>query len=212
MYNKVMNKVFLFDFDGTISDSMETLVKIFNEIVDVYHLPRKIRKDEVSHLRKLHLKQLIKDFGISPLKIPFILFSARKMFSKYIPEIKPVKEIQTTITELKKRKFTLGIISSNNTDNIRIFLKRNNLNVFDFIHSEQSLFGKDKVLKHVIEKYKLPINNSYYIGDELRDIEAAHKVGLKMIAVTWGANAKDVLSKESPEFLIDKPSDLLKID
>ena len=47
--------------------------------------------------------------------------------------------------------------------------------------------------------------------DEVRDIEAARKSGIKSVAVTWGYNSKDALLKENPDFLINSPDELRNI-
>ena len=50
-----------------------------------------------------------------------------------------------------------------------------------------------------------------YIGDEVRDIVSTRKVGVNMIAVTWGYNARTRLQRESPGWLVDKPADILEV-
>ena len=51
----------------------------------------------------------------------------------------------------------------------------------------------------------------YFVGDEVRDIEAGKKVGINTIAVSWGYNTKSALDKEHPDYLIDFPLELEKI-
>jgi phosphoglycolate phosphatase len=50
-----------------------------------------------------------------------------------------------------------------------------------------------------------------YIGNEDRDIHAAHKLKIPIIAVTWGYNVRELLATEKPDYLIDKPEELLGI-
>ncbi|PSB03825.1 HAD family hydrolase, partial [Merismopedia glauca] len=50
-----------------------------------------------------------------------------------------------------------------------------------------------------------------YVGDETRDIEAARKSKIKAIAVCWGFNFREILAKYKPDFLIDRPSQLLEV-
>ena len=63
----------------------------------------------------------------------------------------------------------------------------------------------------------LPVNlifsksNVYFVGDEVRDIEAGKKTRIKTIAVSWGYNTKDALARERPDYLIDSPLDLKTI-
>ena len=49
------------------------------------------------------------------------------------------------------------------------------------------------------------------MGDETRDVEAAKKANIKVVAVTWGFNSPEALAKENPDFLINHPSELLEV-
>ena len=55
---------------------------------------------------------------------------------------------------------------------------------------------------------KLAPENVAYVGDETRDIQAAKKVGLRSVAVTWGLNTHDALAASSPDHIVLTPDDL----
>jgi phosphoglycolate phosphatase len=50
-----------------------------------------------------------------------------------------------------------------------------------------------------------------YIGDEPRDIIASKAVKIKIAAVTWGYSNKKLLAEYNPDFIIDRPQEILKI-
>jgi phosphoglycolate phosphatase len=50
-----------------------------------------------------------------------------------------------------------------------------------------------------------------YVGDETRDIEAARKIQIQVIAVSWGFNSREVLAEQKPDFLISHPSQLIEV-
>ena len=50
-----------------------------------------------------------------------------------------------------------------------------------------------------------------YVGDEVRDIDAAKKTGIKVIAVGWGFNSQEALAAQNPDFLIERPQELIEI-
>lgn len=49
------------------------------------------------------------------------------------------------------------------------------------------------------------------MGDEIRDIDAAKKTGIKVIAVGWGFNSPQALAAQNPNFLIERPQELIEI-
>ena len=103
----------------------------------------------------------------------------------------------------------MGIVTSNDRENVLLFLKNNRLErIFDFVYTGKSLFGKDKVFARLFRQRGLSPADVVYIGDETRDVEACKKIGIPMIAVTWGMNNKTILASMKPEGIADSPDDL----
>ena len=65
-----MENVLVFDFDGTIVDSKDIGINIYNEIAEEYNF-KKIDNSVVSNLSALSIAQKCKVLGIPVSKIPF---------------------------------------------------------------------------------------------------------------------------------------------
>ena len=85
------------------------------------------------------------------------------------------------------------------------------LDLFDFIDCDKSLFGKKRALNRLIKQKSLSLQRTYYVGDEVRDIEAAHGAKIHAIAVSWGFNSFDRLKLANPDYLISHIEELLKL-
>lgn len=203
MYKKIL----IFDFDGTIVDSKELLFNTFNQLSHKYGY-KEIKKEEIEFHRNKTIKELLQLLGISWIKLPLLLIEYRKNYSKSISNIKSIVNMNEVLQKLHKNNYLLGIVSSNSKENILTFLKKNKLDIFSVIYSGRSLFGKDRILANLINKHKFIKEQVIYIGDEVRDIEAAKKVGLKIIAVTWGFQSKLILEKYNPDFIVNNPTEL----
>ncbi|MBP9855081.1 MAG: HAD-IA family hydrolase [Candidatus Omnitrophica bacterium] len=203
-------QILLFDFDGTIADTFMQIVEISNRLSPEFKF-KLIHPHEIDILKHNTLEETIEYLHVPKLKIPRILLRARAELHKDINSIKPIKHIEEVLHKLKQQGFYMGIITTNSVKNVREFLQAHDLDFFDFISSTSKVFGKSNSLKTLIRKKKLKIEHAYYVGDEIRDIQAAKRAGIKMIAVTWGFNAKDILQKHNPDYLISTPSELVKI-
>ena len=84
-------------------------------------------------------------------------------------------------------------------------------NLFSFIYTERTLFSKDKALNKFIKRNNLIPEQVMYVGDETRDIEASKKINVKVVAVSWGFNSEEALARQNPDFLINKPSELVDL-
>jgi HAD superfamily hydrolase (TIGR01549 family) len=202
-------KTILFDFDGTIADTMKKAIEIYNQLA----LKNNFTLVDENNLRQLQNKkpmEILKILHIPLRKLPSIANKIRKELKSSLGEISTFNGIQEALLEIKQLHYKIGIISTNNRDNIQLFLEYNNLCYFDFIFSGKKMFGKHRLLKKVIKKNNLSVDEIIYIGDEIRDIDACRKVGIKIISVCWGYNDKDSLMRENAGFIVEKPAEILK--
>ena len=208
--NSLKDTIVIFDFDGTIADSLTLFIDAINKFVDDFGY-KKIQPEEVKMLQSKRPRQILRHLHISLLKLPFVLKRVRREINKKVAQARPSVDIKNTLTELKKNGCEIGILTSNTEQNVKEFLTNNNLDVFDFLYSGNSIFGKGAVLKSIIKKNRFASNRIYYVGDEIRDIDAAKKTRVKMIAVSWGFNTIEALKGEGPDHTADTPQQILKI-
>lgn len=195
----------IFDFDGTLCDSLDESIIIANQFLKLIGKPLLTNK----LVRERGMKQVMLDYKVPLVLLPAFMLYYRWQAGKRIANMTIFPGIFETIIKLSK-EHTLGIVTSNSVTNVKAFLDQHNLaNCFDFIDSELSWIAKDKKVLNVIKKYNLSRSTTYYIGDETRDIQAMNRIGIKMIAVSWGIEDKQLLVANKPYQVIDKPSELL---
>jgi phosphoglycolate phosphatase len=204
-------KVIIFDFDGTIADTVDALVTIANRLaLEFGYVP--INSQELVLLRNLTAREIIKYSGVSLFKIPFMVKKVKGELKHKIPELTPIEGINAALIELHNQGYHLGIITSNSQENVNQFLKFHNLDyLFDFIYSGVTIFGKTTIINNVLRQKHFQPESVIYVGDETRDIESAKKANIKVIAVSWGFNSPEALSKQNPDFLIHHPHELLAV-
>ncbi len=205
-----MSKLVIFDFDGTIADTVPFLFSVINDIAVENGLKR-ATDEEIEKLRDKTIKEAIKIYNISPMKLVQLIKRVREEISKNIETFLPFNGIPDLISSLKAKGYVVGIMSSNSKDNIVKFLEKNNITNIDFVSTSSNLLGKSKSINKLISKYQAEAGEAFYIGDEIRDVVAAHKAKAKAIAVSWGANTIAALQKTNPEYLVSKPGDILSI-
>lgn len=207
-------KAIIFDFDGTIAN---TLPYTFEKIIEINRrLKVTGKKDEeiIKKIREMDYRQLMREFKVSWLKIPLIIWEikkAQKELYKKIEQIKAFKGIEKLIIELKKKGVNCYIYSSNIKKNIEKFLEINNLKTyFKKIYTGSNLLGKDKDLLFILKKEGLKREEVFYVADEVRDVLACQKAKIRIIAVSWGLNSPQLLKKTGALFIIKKPEEILK--
>ena len=205
-----MTKVIIFDFDGTLADTIDILLSITNRLSAEFGF-KSATKEELAQLSNLNSWQILQYSGISIFKFPLLIRRLKAELHSEVPHIQLFPGIKEVLLELKKRGFQLGIITSNSRENVLGALERNGLqDTFTFIYSG-STFGKHKVINKWLRIENIHTEKVVYVGDEIRDIDAAKKTGIKVIAVGWGFNSPQALAAQNPNFLIERPQELIEI-
>ncbi|MDF9795984.1 phosphoglycolate phosphatase [Catalinimonas alkaloidigena] len=199
----------LFDFDGTIADSLYRLLEISNTLAEEYGFS-KLDKEDIARFRSKSTLEAFKELKVPLLKIPIIASRVKREFQKEVHLIKPFAQMEKVLP-LLGQLFRLGILTSNTPSNVECFLKTNQLPFFDFIYSSSNIFGKSRVLRKIMREKQFRPEELVYIGDEMRDIEAAKNLGIDMVAVSWGAHTAKALASLKPSYLIHQPDELLTL-
>lgn len=192
----------VFDFDGTLADTFDIIKTIALNEYGEYDVDIDLFKSEGA-------KGLLKKVNIPRWKLPGMILNVTSKLRNN-SDIKLFPGIIDMLNNLKK-DYKIGILSSNSKENIIHTLKKYNIeDMFEFVYSESSLFGKHLVLKKMCNKYNINPLEVIYVGDEDRDIIAAKKTKIKTIAVTWGFNTNEKLSRENPDYLVDSPIQIVE--
>ena len=203
-----MIRAIIFDFDGTVADTFHIVLKNANRLC------KELGLKQVKYTPKLRDKSM-REIVKEDLKIPMFKISkyAKRVKELIKPELKKAKTfkgIKQVLDKLSK-KYKIGILTTNAKETVKTVLKNSKINSVDFIFSDSSVFGKHRMLKRLMKKYKLKKDELIYVGDEIRDINACRKIGVRIIAVGWGYNSKKALKKNKPDHLVTKPEQLLSL-
>jgi phosphoglycolate phosphatase len=201
----------IFDYDGTIADTftptMEILAADYKKWGDRFN-----KKYTINELRGLPIKEIVKTIPGGWWKFSYLLWKSKRFIRAHEREIKAYPGIVYTLRTLHNYGFKLLIVTSNQREQVERFLRRLGMeDVFSEIAPTKGLLRKAKTLRRVMKKHQLSVRNTYYVGDEIRDIEACKKVGLPIISVSYGFNSSEGLRKFKPTHLIKKPTQLLQL-
>jgi len=199
----------VFDFDGTIADTLPRILAISNRLAPDFGY-RCVPDSEIEMLRGVRSREALKILKIPLLRVPAIAIRMKAELQKEMHLIHPISSMKEVLNQLRSQ-YRLGIVTSNSRSNVERFLEANGMVFFDFVYSSSSLFGKNRVLKRLLRVHQLHRQEVAYVGDETRDIDAAKKTGIDMIAVSWGANTAEALARLHPQNLINHPRGLLTL-
>lgn len=194
-----MVKAITFDFDGVIGNTYQIHFKICQEIF------KSLTEKEFIDYHKGNVFRS-KIMVWNPQKLQYFNKKQKEEFTK--KHLFPLKNVIKKLSQ----NCQLFIISSSIDTNIKHFLKLGKLDqYFKQIYGAKTHRSKVKKFKMIFGQHNLKADECLFVTDTVGDIKEAGKVKIKTIAVTWGYHSTELLKEQKPDFLAEKPTDLLKI-
>lgn len=199
----------IFDFDGTIADTLGAIVRITNRIAPEYgYSPT--TPEKLKYYQSLSTQEMLKQSEIPLFRLPFLLRRVRREMTDELPNVAVATDLPDALRELVATGHQLMVMSSNSRRNIEGFLALHGISdVFNSVQGGVGLLSKARVLKRIVQKGDIDFSQVIYVGDETRDVDASKQIGILVAAVTWGFSSRDALAAQDPAFLIDHPRQLI---
>jgi len=202
-------RLVVFDFDGTLADSVMSAIQIFQEIgpklgLKPFH--------DLNAARHMPTRKVLKAVGCTFWKMPKIIRAFQAKAAEHAPHLKLHPGVADALAALHATGTPLGILSSNQEANIRKCLAANGVeHFFRFVVGQPQLFGKARAIRKIRKREGVERSEFVYVGDESRDLDAARKAGVSVAAVSWGFHAPELLAGMNPTYMLAHPSELLKL-
>jgi phosphoglycolate phosphatase len=203
-------KLFLFDFDGVLADSLEVYEKTVKDCLKDIKQPLINSREEFLELFDDNFYESLKNKGVD---LDEFMKAAEDILAQVkIKDMKPFPDVEPVIEELHS-KHCLIVVSSNDYASIKEALDHFHYEkYFQDILGSDFMFSKKEKILYAAKKYHVDLNDIYYIGDTTGDIKEGKQAGVKTVGVTWGWHSKEKMAAVQPDYLFDNPKDLLQLN
>lgn len=186
-----MEKGFIFDFDGTIGETIPMVLEAFNLSLTecgLEKLTEKQLKNFFGPCEKGVLMSINKEK--SDLLFSTYLKHYKNLHPKYSPhEFEGIKEV---FEYIKSKGCKIGIITGKSYESAILSFEQYgiDLRIFDDIMTGSPKGGvKPECMRAMLSKWLISPNKCYYVGDSVQDIMDCAEVGMNCIAVSWSGLA-----------------------
>jgi phosphoglycolate phosphatase len=203
-------KLFLFDFDGVLVDSLDVYEKTVTDCLQKINQPLTRGREEFLELFDNNFYESLEKKGVN---LDLFMKTAEDILAQIdYSKMKPFTAMLSVLVELKKNN-ALIVISSNDSPTIQEALRLYNFNgIFQEILGSDFMFSKKEKILYAVKKYSVALNDIYYIGDTTGDIKGGKQAGVKTVGVTWVWHSKEKMAAAKPDYLFDNPQELLQLN
>lgn len=194
--------------DGTIADSFDYVAEFLARQAGEWPLSPLQKQG----LRGLSMVGMARQLGHRWWNTPELFFKGRRRMRHAIKHLEPFAGMPEVIRKLHAEGHELFIVSTNSLHNVHRFLHNHQLNTYFLeIYGGVGMFGKAPALRRLLREQNINLKDAVYIGDELRDIQAAQSINLRVIAVSWGFARLSTLEDQKATALAHAPDEIINL-
>ena len=214
-----MYKACIFDLDGTLTDTLESLTYSVNatlEELGLEHITGDQCRRFVGDGAKKLVERALVAAGDPEMKMAEVAVDTyKRIFSKnctYLVE--PYDGIVDMIRELKSRDMKIAVFSNKpHLQTIDVVETVFGKGVFDHIQGQKDGFPRKpdpKGLFEILDRFQISPEEGIYVGDSEVDMKTGKSAGMLTIGVNWGFRSQKLLEDAGADATIDKAGELLK--
>lgn len=200
-------KLAIFDFDGTLADSVSWFIPVLNALAPRYGF-RSVADHEIQDLRHCDNREIIRRLGVPMWRLPQIASEMRARMALEADQIKLFDGMVPLLQSLNRADIICAIVSSNTEETIRRILGSDCVAAIKYFDCGASLFGKSKKIRRTIMRADVKPGETICIGDEQRDVEAAYAAGAASGVVLWGYASPALLARCGATLAFETPQEI----
>ncbi len=184
-----IKKAVVFDFDGTITNSMPTvnycMVKAM-QYVGSFVVDENTVSDHYGPTERGIISSLV-----PPGSLDIAWAKCLEIYKEKAKEIKPYEGIIDVFNFLKEKGIQVFLVTGRSRETLDISLKEMNLSSYFIDTYSGSDLGtnKETSLETLLKEYSLTKEETVYIGDTLDDIRMMRNISVDIISVSYSHDA-----------------------
>ena len=212
-----MSKACIFDLDGTIGNTLDSMVYSVNltlREMGLSEISREQCQEFVGNGARVLMEKALEaagDSGASRIEEGMQVYG-RIFDSNCTYHVTPCEGVPEMLYKLKEQGILLAVLSNKpHRQAVKAVHAMYGEDMFDWVQGQ-----KDEIPRKpdpagvfsVAEKLGVDPKECLYVGDSEVDVATGRNAGMKTIAVTWGFRTKEELITAGAQYMIDQAEEL----
>lgn len=212
-------KACIFDLDGTLTDTLESLAYSVKETLremGLAEITTEQCRKFVGDGAKVLMERALKAAGEQDLsRLEESLSIYRRIFDANCTyHVTPYQGIFPVLEQLRKAGVRLAVLSNKPHEQaVKVVREIFGAGVFDYVSGQQEKIRKKPDpagVRHIMEILQVRPEDCLYVGDSEVDVQTGRNAGVKTVTVTWGFRTREELKSAGAGTLIESPDELLQ--
>lgn len=212
-----MIKACIFDLDGTLTDTLASLVYSVNATLEEMGLPA-ITDEQCQAFVGSGARRLLEDSldaagDAGHTRIEEAMEIYKRIFDENCTyKVKPYEGIMELLKELKAKNIYTAVLSNKpHGQTVKVVKEVIGDEWMDWAQGQQEHIARKpdpEAVYAILDRFGVKKEEALYIGDSEVDIKTGHNAGVTTIGVTWGFRSREELVEAGAIHLIDKAEEL----
>lgn len=206
-----MQKLVIFDLDGTLLDTIADLNAALNHTLAEFNFT-KISCEKTRELVGNGIRNLIIRASGTDSNIDLMFKCFMDYYNKNVNVYtKPYNNIKDLIIKLKNIGFKLAVVSNKNIIPLKTLVDYHFNDLFDLVLGDGMGFKRkpdSEIINECMKRLDSDCKHTIYIGDSDVDVKTVNNTGCHGIFVSYGFRDKEKLIEAGAKTILDNVSDL----
>lgn len=203
-------KLVVFDWDGTLFNSIGQIVDSLLYAARKYHQP--LTSDEGKDIIGLGLPEVMQRlFPTVPELHEDILNAYAEHYVLSSQSDSWFEGVSEMLTALQRKGVILAVATGKSRRGLdRVLLKTGSNNLFEITRAASETKSKPNplMLQEILEHTQIPVHEAIMVGDTSYDLEMASNIKMPSIGVTYGVHSEDILMNYNPLCVVNSIDEL----
>ena len=208
-------KAVIFDLDGTLLDTLDDLADAVNHTLGEFNYPQRTKAD-IRRFLGNGIERLAKQVlpeNVTENEFRHVFGVYKEYYTAHCQiKTKAYSGIAELLHSLKAKGYKLAIVSNKNAEAVEALNQTYFAKEVDVAIGQKAGIRKkpapDTVLM-ALQALSVDKAEAVYVGDSEVDKATADNTGMDVILVTWGFRDKAELEQLQPNYLVNKPQEIL---
>lgn len=208
-------KLVVFDLDGTLINSHETIYFTFTHTLKELGYFPKIDKQKFIKLLGFHFNEILEGVGIKEINFDKFINIYKNHYFDYINKSEIYPGVINTLAKLKSNGFKTALLTTKLQDQAELVCAHFKLDLyFNLIMGRRNGIAHKpsaEPLKLICDELGVALENVIIVGDTELDILCGKNAGSKTCAVTYGYRTYEDLLIYQSDYVINSIDEIIQI-
>lgn len=208
-------KLVVFDLDGTLIESSNTIYKTTKKTLEVLNINSEINKSDLDKRIGEHFQTIFDDLNVPVKDIEEYIDIYKMKYFDFIDESIPYPNIEKMLEWLKTNNYLISLLTTKAQEQADAIINHFNYKkYFDLVFGRRNgleVKPSPEPLLFIANSLNIDIEDTMIVGDTELDIQCGKAAGSLTCAVSYGYRTRNILEKENPDFIIDDILELKNI-